>query len=476
MIPDRVPRILQDVAQLPVIRLARDHAAVGLHAHVVERGGAAFDAQFIFHRVEFTVLRRRVPDQALIVGLGLCSGQFEQRRELLLPQSGADVEAAPGVDQGIQPYGGDAQLGQKIKRIAQRLVIALQHGRVGHHVEIGGDDRLDPGDGLLPGTLAGDHPVVNGRIVRFECDLDVIQPGLDQRIDETGIGEPSPVGVDPGDLAVGFGMGDQLGQVVSQGGLPAGENDVGNTQFPGAVDDFLPIRRGQFGIIARPGIVAVGAIVVAAIGQGQVHAVGCQRPLAERLADFQFIQRAGRATSRLQDGLKLFLEALVVLSGLLPADLIAALNPADGLVLGHFFQAEIGHQRGGGVEVDDLIGVDDQRAVTIGVDAQVNPRPLIRRLAQVMVQDTRGEAGNGKRRAGSGDRGAESGERICDSRPDASPFSFFMHHSSLAIRHSFRSGAGGMIASSIIYPKLQFLPIAVVDALFASDSCVVLLR
>ena len=46
-----------------VIGLAGQHAPIRFNAHIVERGGAAFDAQIAFNRVEMAVHGGRVPDQ-----------------------------------------------------------------------------------------------------------------------------------------------------------------------------------------------------------------------------------------------------------------------------------------------------------------------------------------------------------------------------------------------------------------------------
>ena len=56
------------------------------------------------------------------------------------------------------------------------------------------------------------------------------------------------IGVQPGDLPVGLGVGDQLGQVIAQGGLAAGEDDVRDAQLPQLVEDALPLLGVQLGV------------------------------------------------------------------------------------------------------------------------------------------------------------------------------------------------------------------------------------
>ena len=80
-------------------------------------------------------------------------------------------------------------------------------------------------------------------IVRFEGDLHVIQPRFHQLCDEFAGRQPATVGVQAGDLPVALGVGDQLGQIVPQGGLAAGEDHVRDAQLPQLVQDALPLIR-----------------------------------------------------------------------------------------------------------------------------------------------------------------------------------------------------------------------------------------
>ena len=107
----------------------------------------------------------------------------------------------------------------------------------------------------------------------------MIQTGIHQLLDECRVFQFAPVGIDAGDLTQAFGVGDQFGQVRPQGRLAAGEHDVRNADFPQQVEGALPGRGIHLGEGTRPGIVAVGAVVVAAVGQGQIHAVRRRRVL-----------------------------------------------------------------------------------------------------------------------------------------------------------------------------------------------------
>ena len=58
--------------------------------------------------------------------------------------------------------------------------------------------------------------------------------------------------------------------------------------------------------------------------------------------------------------------------GLHGADMIFLPDQAHGLPLGGLFQDEVCHQSGSRVKVQDAVGIDDQRAVTIRVKPEVD--------------------------------------------------------------------------------------------------------
>ena len=68
MIPDGLPRILENAAERLIVGLAGQNVAVRLDAHAVERRRAALDTQIVLRRIKLAVLRGCVPDQALAAG------------------------------------------------------------------------------------------------------------------------------------------------------------------------------------------------------------------------------------------------------------------------------------------------------------------------------------------------------------------------------------------------------------------------
>jgi len=62
---------------------------------------------------------------------------------------------------------------------------------------------------------------------------------------------------------------------------------VGNLQVPDFVQDGLPALGGEFRVGAHAGVIAMGAIVIAAIRDREVHAVGRTQFLAKRQVHFQ---------------------------------------------------------------------------------------------------------------------------------------------------------------------------------------------
>ena len=60
-------------------------------------------------------------------------------------------------------------------------------------------------------------------------------------------------------------------------------------------------------------------------------------------------------------------------------------DQAHGLLVGCPFQDEISHQGRGRVEVQDPVGVDDQRAVTVRVEAQMDAALLVLVFPAIVV-------------------------------------------------------------------------------------------
>ena len=70
MIPDVSPGIIQNMTERLIVRLAGDDLPVRFHAHIVERGSAAFDSQTEQNGIEMAVLGRGIPNQPLVVLAG----------------------------------------------------------------------------------------------------------------------------------------------------------------------------------------------------------------------------------------------------------------------------------------------------------------------------------------------------------------------------------------------------------------------
>ncbi len=278
-----------------IIRLAGNHVAVGFGAHAVERGGAAFDSEVAGGGVELAVLGRRVPDEFLSARGGLLRCHVEDGLQLVFVQSRADGQTLSRIDEGIQPDGRDARVREKIQRGGDGFDIRPQHGGVGHHVEFGGEDVLQACDGLLERAVGAHHLIVDFWHAGFDGDLHMVKPRVHKLLDVVHVRKAAGVGVQSRDLSVGFGVANQFGQVIPQGGFAACEDDVRHAQFPEFVENVFPVIRFQFGIIPLAGVVAVGAVVVTAVGDCQVHAVGRGRARTERHGgiEFQFVDGTG---------------------------------------------------------------------------------------------------------------------------------------------------------------------------------------
>ncbi len=361
MIPDAVPGVGANVPQRLVIGLAGENRAVRFNAHIVERGGAAFDAQVERNGVEIAVLGGGVPDQPLVVFVCDRFGSIKQRFQFGFRQPRAHGGAVPGVDQGVQADGFQPQLTQKLERAGDGILVQRQHGGVGHHVKFGGEHTFETGERLLPGTRETDHAVVYFRKVGFKGDLHMIQSGVQQGLQIGFIAKPASVGIDAGDLSVLFGVPHQFGQVVAQGGLAARKDDVRDADLPEMVENFKPGLGIQLRVVARAGVVAMRAGVVAAVGDGQVHAVGRGRGRGERRRGFK-IQLADRAVLVGDQSVQLRLDARVIPGNGAFRSVKRLVNRFGGVLDRHFVQGQVHHRRRGRVELVYPVGVDDQKA------------------------------------------------------------------------------------------------------------------
>ena len=158
------------------------------------------------------------------------------------------------------------------------LVQAAQRG-VDAHIQPGGQGVADTGDGV--GVAGGAHQgVVDGFFRRIQGDLHTVQAGLVQ-IMAQGAGEHTAVGVQTGDEPLG-GV-HQFDQVVAQGGLAAGEGQLGDARGPAFLDDGQPLVGVQLlglavglagGVAMQAFLVAVPGTVLDHGADEQVHAVG----------------------------------------------------------------------------------------------------------------------------------------------------------------------------------------------------------
>ena len=136
MVPDQIPRVGEDVPERVVIRLAGEHVPVRFDAHAVQRGCAAFHAEVICGRVEFAVLRGRIPDEPLAALVSFSRGDIQYWLQFAFLEPGPHRQPAAGMDQGIQADGRDANIRQKIQCVRDGVDVRSEHGGVGHHVQI----------------------------------------------------------------------------------------------------------------------------------------------------------------------------------------------------------------------------------------------------------------------------------------------------------------------------------------------------
>ena len=72
--------------------------------------------------------------------------------------------------------------------------------------------------------------------------------------------------------------------------------------------------------------------------------------------------------------------------GLLPIDAELLLDGFHSLIFVDIFQDQVGHQRRGWIQVHDAVGVDDQRAVAVRVEAQMDAALLTVVCVEVVME------------------------------------------------------------------------------------------
>ena len=114
-------------------------------------------------------------------------------------------------------------------------------------------------------------------------------------------------------------------------------------------------------------VITMGAVVITAVGQGQVQAVGSRGSRRERHDRFkpQLVDRTGPV--RADEFIQLFADASQVCACLRRADVIFLPDQAHGLPFGGLLQEKVRHQCGSWVKVQDPVGIDDQRAMAVRV-------------------------------------------------------------------------------------------------------------
>ena len=81
----------------------------------------------------------------------------------------------------------------------------------------------------------------------------MVETGIQERMQITFFRQFKAVGQQPADLAVLFGVGDQVGQIFSQSRFAAGERNVRHPSLPGHIQDLAPLFGGQFAVDALGG-------------------------------------------------------------------------------------------------------------------------------------------------------------------------------------------------------------------------------
>src|SRR5450759_1643842 len=119
-------------------------------------------------------------------------------------------------------------------------------------------------------------------------------------------------------------------------------------------------------------VITVGAIVIAAVGERQVQAIGSRGAGGKRHDRFesQFVDRAGPIGA--DEFIQLAADGCHVGARLGGIYVVFSPDQAYGFPFRDLFQGKVGHQGGGGVKVQDAVGIDDQSAVTVGIKTEMD--------------------------------------------------------------------------------------------------------
>ena len=102
----------------------------------------------------------------------------------------------------------------------------------------------------------------------------MIESSLQEKMEIILIEQSQPVGKKSADLAVLFGVGDQVGQVLAQGRFAARKRDVWDACLPGFIQDDAPFVAGELAVDAFGGCIFRIRVSAQSVGKGAVEAQG----------------------------------------------------------------------------------------------------------------------------------------------------------------------------------------------------------
>ena len=150
----------------------------------------------------------------------------------------------------------DARFGEFLNCLLAVFGGGFVHGQMHGEEDVRREDEVDG----LPGV----------RVLGMQDEQDVVEAGLQKGVEVFFVRERRAVGEQAADLAEFFGVRDQVGQVVAQGGFAAREGDVRDARLPSFVENGTPFvggqlagdafRRGHVGLCPAGDAVGEGAV------------------------------------------------------------------------------------------------------------------------------------------------------------------------------------------------------------------------
>ena len=210
-------------------------------------------------------------------------------------------------------------------------------------------------------------------LVGSENEHDMIQPGLQQPVQVCLVCQAQPICQKARHLAVRFGMGDQVGQVIAQSRLAACEDYLRDAHFPGLIQDGFPFGSAQFLLYALVRSDIRSSSLGQPVGDGAIQAVRRRNMPGERRLAFETQERNWIQVRRVDQNLDAVRQFQIILAGLFAADVIA-----PGHLFCHLLRSLALHQVVGIfcsrlVQMQDRSGIDDQDAVPVRFNSQVQP-------------------------------------------------------------------------------------------------------